>query len=619
MTVDPLRPVDREVQKDGTVKARSALSPESFKTRAEVLVPSRKVIPVILVPGVMGSNLKVKAGREIPVRTAYRKADMEYTPKTWTPNEGVSMLMRMSFYPPALRQVILNKDNVEVDGEGMVDVTGLPLSAQEARARGWGEVMWEGAYGQLLRSLECDLSRFMYPPGPGATQPKLSSWWNEMHHAGQVIPGDPYGNRTPVKSRIPASFRLTLEDIKKAGAFRFPVHACGYNWLQSNADSAKRLKGKIEAVIRKYAEAKGPDGKPAFECRHVILVTHSMGGFVARMASKLLKNEGHEDKILGIVHGEMPALGAPVMYRRMACGFESDGSIGGLGFACIAGSTTSKANPVLAFSPAALELAPTPDYPGPWLLAEIAENQTSRHVLGLPAHGDPYGEIFLAKGKWYCPVVEWMLDPAKLHVNKFGKNSSWEDYVKIVTEAQLFHCGAKADFKKQDEKERFLGNYYHPKTYIHYGENEKIDTLNHVHWRSELLYEKPFNNGGASRFYQSANLKNTNGKNIRGVELDVLESWSLGQIEAERKVAKTNGHPLVIPKIVQEFRCHHKNRKGISNRGDGTVPDVSGAFPSRHGVKQIYILSGFDHQGAYENAVVRGATFFAIVDMVKRL
>lgn len=377
MAVDPLRPVDSEIQKDGMVKAKSALSPESFKTRAEVLVPPRKVIPVIFVPGVMGSNLKVKAGREIPVRTAYRKADVEYTPRTWTPNEGVSMLMRMSFYPPALRQVILNKDNVEVDGEGVVDVTGLSLSAQEAKARGWGEVMWEDAYGQLLRSLEQDLSRFMYPPGPGATRPKLSGWWNEMYHAGQVIPGDPYGNRTPVMSRIPASFRVTLEDIKKAGAFRFPVYACGYNWLQSNADSAKRLKGKIEAVIRKYAEAMGPDGKPAFECRQVILVTHSMGGFVGRMAAKLLKHEGHEDKILGIVHGEMPALGAPVMYRRMACGFESDGSIGGSGFACIAGSTTSKANPVLAFSPAALELAPTPDYPGPWLLAEIAENHPS--------------------------------------------------------------------------------------------------------------------------------------------------------------------------------------------------------------------------------------------------
>lgn len=100
MTVDPLRPVDREVQKDGTVKARSALSPESFKTRAEVLVPSRKVIPVIFVPGVMGSNLKVKSGREIPVGTAYRKAGQDYTAKTWTPNEGLSMLTRMSCYPP---------------------------------------------------------------------------------------------------------------------------------------------------------------------------------------------------------------------------------------------------------------------------------------------------------------------------------------------------------------------------------------------------------------------------------------------------------------------------------------------------------------------------------------
>jgi hypothetical protein len=532
---------------------------------------------------------------------------MEYTPKTWTPNEGVSMLMRMSFYPPALRQVILNKDNVEVDGEGMVDVTGLSLSAQEARARGWGEVMWEDAYGQLLRSLEQDLSRFMYPPGPGATRPKLSGWWNEMYHAGQVIPGDPYGNRTPVKSRIPASFRVTLEDIKQAGAFRFPVYACGYNWLQSNADSAKRLKGKIEAVIRKYAEAKGPDGKPAFECRHVILVTHSMGGFVGRMAAKLLKHEGHEDKILGIVHGEMPALGAPVMYRRMACGFESDGSIGGSGFASIAGSVTSKANPVLAFSPAALELAPTPDYPGPWLLADVVENGQEKRVLALPAHGDPYGEIFLAKGKWYCPVVEELLDPAKQHTQEFGSCGPWEDYKDTVKKAKKFHIDS--------HPKESLGHYYHPNTYVHYGADPGIATLVAVRWRGVMPIAVKACESPA--FFHAAPLKGSNDEARRWVDLGRANLDVKRHLEWE-KARYPDGSLTVESSAFQVFQCLLSSR-GPDGSGDGTVPAASGVAPNRHGVNRIYRLCGFDHQGAYENAAVRGATLFAIVDMVKRL
>ena len=137
--LDPLRPVTSVVKKDGTVVAHSVLSPDSFKKRAEVLVPPRKVIPIIFVPGVMGSNLRVKTGREAPVQASYKEANETYTPKTWTPNEGRSMLWRMKRYPPALRQVILNKDNVEVDDEGAVDVTGLNLSEREAKERGWGE------------------------------------------------------------------------------------------------------------------------------------------------------------------------------------------------------------------------------------------------------------------------------------------------------------------------------------------------------------------------------------------------------------------------------------------------------------------------------------------------
>jgi predicted alpha/beta hydrolase family esterase len=57
----------------------------------------------------------------------------------------------------------------------------------------------------------------------------------------------------------------------------------------------------------------------------VIIVTHSMGGLVARYASQV---SGAKDKILGIVHGVIPDLGSPAAYRRMKVGAKQEGMAG---------------------------------------------------------------------------------------------------------------------------------------------------------------------------------------------------------------------------------------------------------------------------------------------------
>ena len=72
-----------------------------------------------------------------------------------------------------------------------------------------------------------------------------------------------------------------------------PVHVFGYNWTGSNDDAGKQLAAYIEEVIAFY-KCQGRI------CEHVILITHSMGGLVARSACKL---HGAESKVLGVVHG----------------------------------------------------------------------------------------------------------------------------------------------------------------------------------------------------------------------------------------------------------------------------------------------------------------------------
>jgi triacylglycerol esterase/lipase EstA (alpha/beta hydrolase family) len=56
------------------------------------------------------------------------------------------------------------------------------------------------------------------------------------------------------------------------------------------------------------------------KCEKVILVTHSMGGLVARYYSELLDGDFGQKNILGIVHGVMPDRGAPMAYKRMKAG-----------------------------------------------------------------------------------------------------------------------------------------------------------------------------------------------------------------------------------------------------------------------------------------------------------
>ncbi|MDO0944137.1 esterase/lipase family protein [Chromohalobacter israelensis] len=103
-------------------------------------------------------------------------------------------------------------------------------------------------------------------------------------------------------------------NVHTLGRFNFPVHACGYNWLQSNSDSAATLARRVSEIIAGYRRAR-------MTCDKAILVTHSMGGLVARYYSEVV---GGQDDLLGIVHGVMPTTGAPVFYRRMKSGTASD-------------------------------------------------------------------------------------------------------------------------------------------------------------------------------------------------------------------------------------------------------------------------------------------------------
>lgn len=245
--------------KDGHPYCQSVMSPKENTVRAKCILPPDKVIPVIFVPGIMGSNLGTR-------NTKANKAGVAWHPdnKLWAWEfKGLLANQRQVILDPA--QTYAASLSEIPDGESPFFAQ-APKAAQknwkaEYQRRGWGTVMLS-SYGPLLYHLEFQLNR-IYQTGTIA-QP-----WRDLLQSQGKQWGEMQGYS-----------KLEESELFKAGDYWYPVHAVGYNWLQSNGEAGKYLAGQINAFTAHYR-------KLGYPCEKVILVTHSMGGLVAR-ATKFL-------------------------------------------------------------------------------------------------------------------------------------------------------------------------------------------------------------------------------------------------------------------------------------------------------------------------------------------
>jgi pimeloyl-ACP methyl ester carboxylesterase len=141
----------------------------------------------------------------------------------------------------------------------------------------------------------------------------------------------------------------------------FPVYAFGYDWRLSNAFNGVRLQSFISNVLTETGAAQ------------VIVVTHSMGGLVARSAVMDVTTRA---QVKAVIHVAQPANGAVVAYRRCLTGFDPTfDSAGGFSetqfFKSLFGSTNRSYIRMMAGMPSAFELLPNHRYhllqPIPWL------------------------------------------------------------------------------------------------------------------------------------------------------------------------------------------------------------------------------------------------------------
>lgn len=546
----PTREVRSEY--DGqTVRAKSVLSPEGFPVRALVKLYPKRIIPIVFIPGIMGTNLRVKDSND----------------RAWRPPNGkLAGLIQVIQYlgkDAAARKAVLHPDKVEVDEAGPVKLSGKverqlkgsPELEPEKLARlfGWGE-LHQDSYSRILNLLQERLHDILNVDGtPDEAWQKLVLEPQKAHQFGAE-----------------KSFEeLTPEDLKRFANAAYPVHAIGYNWLQSNNVSVLRLVEKIDAIIDFYKNTLQKD------CEKVILVTHSMGGLVARACTQL---QGQSGKVLGILHGVMPAIGAPATYKRMRAGFEGVEQV-------LLGRNAAEATAVLTQAPGPMELLPTGEYqaklPGGaqhWLRAHYCKNKShSDEITSFLGEGAPYDSVYLNKQDWWRLVKIELIDPSKTDNSQPGAqsldendNENYEDpdfavYRKTLGAARSYHTKIKGQ--------------YHANCHAYYAADSAQAAWGEVRWVA------------------GSSLANFSKGDLFADDLNGSVKVKFGEDVCKLEIA------------------------GQDLPGDGTVPELSGQAPKPF-VKQIFRHEGkkkghfsYDHQGSYSNDFTSGLTLYSIVKL----
>lgn len=556
---------------------------EGFATPTQDRLPQqanflpKRVLPIIFLPGIMGSNLRMSAERQQTLRKTDNIA--------WRPDSiGATNVREAANDTPQGRQLRLDPiqttvdiydpagpENTSGDGRhGNVKLNGnfstptltddpptakdRRTAAQKARARGWGEVFFK-SYGELLQHIESRLNNTF------ANGKARQEWLDVIDIDPKLWLADPELPQNP----------LTENELKKvATGCWFPVYAFGYNWLQSNGVSAIALASRITKVMDEFNAC-------GYECNQVIVVTHSMGGLVGR--ALIHPDYGNmQDKVLGIVHGVMPAIGAPAAYKRMRAGFEDPGmmsspteSIG----AKVAGNYGDEVTAVLANAPGGLELLPTEAYGNGWLQVR----HKGRTLDAWPKEGDPYKEIYKVHGKWYSLFREEWINPAAQPTQL----SSWQKTLEHLEKAKAFH--------------NKINDTYHPCSYGHYGADPERRSF------GEVIWEISRNCADPSGWQLWPILGDT-----RQGKLELVK-WESGRSN------KAFGPPigLTVPDPI------HAAILPPAAQGDQTVPAKSADHQLNSGkFKGIFRQTGYEHQSSYKDRRAVASTLYSIVRIAQQ-
>lgn len=585
---------------EGEIKFTSNTTPSTTPTLCSVTKGPKYVCPVIFIPGIMGSNIIHNNGDEV-----------------WFPPNGLSAvgaLIYGIFRTAKARQEQLDPLETSVSNNGDINIKKklLPgFTEEKARLRGWGTVWWTG-YGKILMYLENHLNQSLVESKGDKKLFQGGEEWKLFTQVGEEADNTKGANLSKKWGSDSNLELLSREMHSELADYAFPVFALGYNWLQSNEDSAidvqKRLINKVKPqAMKEY---------PCAEFKKFIIVTHSMGGLVTR---SLIQKEINSD-ILGVVHGVMPASGAPAVYQRLSNGWDGKATTGSIIdsiSALIFGHNSARLMSVLGNAPGALELLPfgnfRNDQGGTEWLRMKTQNLVGNTILAnVPKTTDPYNEIYMNRDVWWRMINEDGLDPANMLGERMAienKSDVFSFYEDNILKVKRFH--------------EVISDSYHENCYAHYGNDENFKAFSEVTWTSETRMNVNSENDlllfngtndpipeGKKHFTPIAE-----GKNSTKPPVNKNYKWLFSK-DGKRYIS--DGKNDINGNFSKKI-CFNIAIKPTSN-GDGTVCSESAKDVTRErkGVKlkQTFAINGYSHADSYNHIDVQQNTLYCIAKVL---
>lgn len=388
--------------------------PELFKPikglKTDVLnriVIEREIIPIIFVPGLMGSRLEDSDGN-----------------KVWDPDAKGFMVNNFGRIDrtAAYRKNLLigeqfNADYLQTSNDDTEHNKKFANENDPTRAeRGWGGVFWS-SYGDLIIALQ-------------------NHQWEE-----------------PVRH-----------------CFEFPVHAFGYNWTDDNFNTGRMLSEKIDEIIANY-KSKGrmcthvilvSHSMGGLVCRsacklhgaekQVIGVLHGVQPATGAAAAYWRIKGGFERPHGGPSDNLWDWFRNPLKM--------TDHRLTGYATSWTLGTNGEEVTCILGNAPGGLELLPNKHYTNNDGKPEWLHVPNQDGVINLfPRNGDPYREIYQIKDDIFWRMVNpFWLDPvdgsftSKDMIENNNPTNDWEEftnpwdeYLKCLTLAEQFHNDLKTE------------------------------------------------------------------------------------------------------------------------------------------------------------------------------
>lgn len=556
--------VPRTRDAEGRPVYQDHLTPTGDTCSKVLLAKKPAPIPVIFVPGIMGTNLKKKGADEVvwrPPNVAFSLGDL---------TDAIGAFFTWWRRGPRKRQELLDPKQTEVDDRGPVAVGESGLNEEAVRLRGWGKVS-RTFYHRAMAVLEQHLDRIV-------SQGKVCDWWQGDGAHDPADYGEELGGMPP----------LGEPELFQAARYQFDVWCAGYNWLQSNRESALAVADYIENTVIPFYQKKGEVTAEMAGRMKVILVTHSMGGLVARALTQI---HGYA-RVLGVVHGVQPVSGAPAIYHHMRCGYEGVEQV-------VLGANAGEVTAVVARAPGALELCPSAEHRGgqPWLFVRDGAGRLLKDANGQPrawpSKGDPYEEIY-KNPDWYGLVPEQntkYLDMSEESKKRSDMQNPRGVFNTLVDNVAIFHADLPA-------------SSFHPNTYVHYSAEDSRPS-----WR-DMVWE-----GDPASLEEPGHDPRDNGNGS-------YNGWF------------GHGLPEVTAKPMNDDALRHAGLFPIpdGSGGDGTVPTDSAQSPAkagkskgvqasfRHGSKGKGARNtekGYEHADSYNNKRVQWATLYSVIKIAQ--